>query len=114
MKIFTLLLAAVLGFGTAPGRVLAYDPATTHAGLTQRAAMASTLHAALARRFGRLLGLFETVVLRGDRLPADDWRFIEARLRALDPAGGYRPEDDGKATALGWMVAGSVIAWTPA
>ena len=38
-----------------------YDPATTHPGLTQRAALASTLHGVLSRRLGRPLGLFEPI-----------------------------------------------------
>src|SRR5581483_7542091 len=45
------LLVAAAGASAGPGRALAYDPATTHAGLTQRAIVASTLHTALARRF---------------------------------------------------------------
>jgi hypothetical protein len=105
------LLAAIPGRA---GRALAYDPATTHAGLTQRAAVASTLHAALAKRLNRPLGLFEPIVLRSELLPAEQGRLLASRLKALDPAGGYRPGDDGVATALAWTVAGSVIAWTPA
>ena len=92
----------------------AYDPATTHAGLTQRAAMASALHAALVKRFGRPLGLFEPVPFAAASLPDDERRFLKVRLDALDPAGGYRPGDDGVATSMAWLVAGSVIAWTPA
>ena len=107
------LLALALASGGA-GRAQAYDPATTHAGLTQRAALASALHVALARRFGRPLGLFEPIAFHADRVPADEARFLNERLGALDPAGGYRPGDDGVATALAWLVAGSVIAWTPA
>jgi len=114
-------LALGLGLGAAQPRALAYDPATTHAGLTQRAAVASTLHAALSRRLGRPLGIFETIALRGNKLSVDEWRFLDARLAALDPSGGYRPDretgagadDTRKATALAWMVAGSVIVWTP-
>ena len=41
----------------------AYDPATTHAGLTERAALASELHRVLARRLARPLGLFEPIAL---------------------------------------------------
>lgn len=92
----------------------AYDPATTHAGLTQRAALASGLHLALARRFGRPLGLFEPISFAPDLLPGDEGRLLAARLAMLDPAGGYRPGDDGVATSVAWLVAGSVIAWTPA
>ena len=111
-RLLPLLLAAAVA--AAPGRVSAYDPATTHAGLTQRAAMASGLHAALVKRFGRPLGLFEPVRFAAASLPDDERRFLKVRLDALDPAGGYRPGDDGVATSMAWLVAGSVIAWTPA
>jgi hypothetical protein len=111
-RLLPLLLAAAVA--AAPGRVSAYDPATTHAGLTQRAAMASALHAALVKRFGRPLGLFEPVPLAAASLPDDERRLLKVRLDALDPAGGYRPGDDGVATSMAWLVAGSVIAWTPA
>ena len=107
-------MATALVIAAAPAGGWAYDPATTHAGLTQRAALASTLHAVLARRFGRPLGLFEPISFASDLLPENEARFLAARLATLDPAGGYRPGDDGVATALGWLVAGSVIAWTPA
>jgi hypothetical protein len=107
-------LALLGAVAAAPGRASAYDPATTHAGLTQRAAMASTLHAALAKRFGRPLGLFEPIGFTMASLTHDEQRFLKARLDTLDPSGGYRPGDDGVATSLAWLVAGSVIAWTPA
>jgi hypothetical protein len=108
------LALATLAVTAIPARARAYDPATTHAGLTQRAALASTLHAALARRLGRPLGLFEPIAFKAELLPTDEARFLDQRLRALDPGAGYRPGNDGVATALGWLVAGSVIAWTPA
>jgi hypothetical protein len=109
-------LVALISMALAvPGRrARAYDPATTHAGLTQRAALASSLHAALVHRLGRPLGLFEPIALHIDRIPVEQGRLLQSRLQALDPAGGYRPGDDGVASALGWLVAGSVIAWTPA
>jgi hypothetical protein len=97
--------------GPRPAR--AYDPATSHAGLTERSVMASGLHKVLARRLARPLGLFEPVVLREADLPALEARLLRARLAALDPAGGYRPADDGAAPAMAWVVAGSVIAETP-
>src|SRR3954447_12235914 len=90
----------------------AYDPATTHAGLTERAAFASVLHKVLSRRLGRPLGLFEPITLRATDLPDGEARALRIRLAALDPAGGYRPTDDGAASALAWVVAGTVIANT--
>jgi hypothetical protein len=112
----TSALAAALGalVGLRADVARAYDPATTHAGLTERAVLASTLHRVLARRLNRPLGLFEPIVLRLDDLPIAEARSFERRLDALDPAAGYRPGPDGAASALAWVVAGSVVAATPA
>jgi hypothetical protein len=107
-------VALALGvLGRAPS-VGAYDPATTHAGLTARAALASGLHKVLSRRLARPLGLFEPVILQKDALSEVERRSLAARLLALDPAGGYAPAADGTAPALAWVVAGAVIAKTPA
>lgn len=92
----------------------AYDPATTHAGLTERAALASQLHRVLARALSRPLGLFEPVALSLDDLPQAQAESLEARLGALDPSAGASPGPDGVAPALAWVIAGSVIASTPA
>jgi len=108
-----LLAAAAVALAAAP-RARAYDPATTHAGLTERAVLASGLHKVLAHRLARPLGLFEPVTLRGSDLTVDVNRELQARLSALDPGGGYRPTDEGSAPALSWIVAGSVIAQIPA
>ncbi len=122
-------VAAGLGvwLGIAGHAARAYDPATTNAGLTERAVVASTLHEVLAHRLGRTLGLFESLSLgpvagatAAPRSDADthapatvERRLLWGRLLALDPAAGYRPLDDGSATALSWVMAGSVIAKTP-
>ena len=92
----------------------AYDPATTHAGLTERAALASQLHRVLARALSRPLGLFEPIALSLDELPQAQAQSLEARLAALDPSAGASPGPDGVAPALAWVIAGSVIATTPA
>lgn len=94
-------------------RARAYDPATTHAGLTERAVLASKLNRVLTVGLGLPLGLFEPIVLDARELPQGEARSLEERLRALDPAQGYRPGDDGSATALAWVVAGAVVAGTP-
>jgi hypothetical protein len=105
--------ASALAFLAAlPAR--AYDPATTHAGLTEQAVLASDLHRILARRMSRPLGLFEPIVLHRSDLDPTEARFLGGRLDALDPAGGYRPGADGGASALAWVVAGAVVAETPA
>jgi hypothetical protein len=98
--------AAVPAFG--------YDPATTHAGLTERAVLASTLHRVLVHRLSRPLGVFEPVPLRLSDLPEAEREALTARLGALDPGTGYAPGPDGSASALAWVVAGSVVAEVPA
>ncbi|MGC9982181.1 MAG: hypothetical protein ABSF35_01005 [Polyangia bacterium] len=90
----------------------AYEPATTHAGLTARAVETSRLHHLLAR-LGRPLGLLEPLRIGFDLFGRDERRALQARLDALDPAGGYRPGPDGVAGAAHWVVAGAVLAKTP-
>jgi hypothetical protein len=107
-----MVVTAALLLVAIPAR--AYDPATTHAGLTEQAVLASELHRVLAHRLSRPLGLFEPIVLNRADLDPTAARILGGRLDALDPAGGYRPGADGAAPALAWVVAGAVIAETPA
>ncbi len=97
---------------TAPP-AFAWDPATTQAGLTQRALAASSFHKVLSRRLGRSLGGFEPLGLHSRLLEPGRRRGLWARLMALDPEGGYRPDADGMAPALAWVTAGAVLAETP-
>ena len=92
---------------------LAWDPATTHAGLTERALAASRFHAVLAHQLGRALGSLEPLRLDTGVLDADTSRDLRDRLDSLDPSGGYRPSGDGIATAEAWVKAGSVLEKTP-
>jgi hypothetical protein len=110
------LLAPVVLAGIAiltPRFALAWDPATTHAGLTAQALAASKFHATLAHDLGRALGSLEPLRLDLSALEPDVGRGLKSRLEALDPAGGYRPSADGIATASAWVRAGSVLAKTP-
>ena len=68
-----------------------YDPATTHAGLTERSVLASELHRVLARALARPLGVFEPVVFSQDAVAPREGQAIAARLVALDPSTGYAP-----------------------
>lgn len=90
-----------------PGQ--AWEAATTHAGLTEQAALASTLHERLRAQFGHEQGLFETLTVP----PADAPELFEV-LRRLNPTHGYVPDARGRLHALGWLVAGSVVADSPA
>lgn len=116
MKMTRMRLAAILGLvASAPAsRARAYDPATTHAGLTERAALASDLHRVLSHALSRPLGLFEPVALSLAELPTAQAQSLEARLAALDPSGGAAAGPDGVAPALSWIIAGAIIATTPA
>ena len=96
-----------------PKLALAWDPATTHAGLTAQALAASKFHATLAHQLGRALGSLEPLRLDMDTLDADSARSLKSRLEALDPAGGYRPSAEGTATASAWVLAGAVLSKTP-
>jgi hypothetical protein len=106
------LLQVVMGLGVA-GRAVAWDAATTHAGLTERALAASKLHAVLAHQLGRAMGAFEPLKLDSRALDADSLRNLKGRLDMLDSAGGYRPNADDVATAIAWAKAGAVLAKTP-
>jgi hypothetical protein len=99
-RFFTLALTLLSGLGSAR----AYEP-TTIAGLTEKAALASSLHKWMLRS-GHPLGLYEPLKLAADRE-------LARRLTMLDPEGGYAP-DGGKNAALGWLTAGAVLEMVPA
>jgi hypothetical protein len=98
---------------TMPGFALAWDPATTHAGLTERALTASKFQVTLAHDLGRALGSFEPLHLDMGALEPNAGRSLKSRFEALDPAGGYRPSAENIATASAWVRAGAVLAKTP-
>ncbi len=101
-KFAALAFAVALG-----GSARAYD-SVTHAGLTERAALASSLHKKLIERLGRPLGLYDR--LRVDLHDAE----LRTRLGHLDPEGGYAPDETGQESALGWLTAGAVLEGIPA
>jgi hypothetical protein len=104
-----LFVVAVVGALAAPAH--GYHGAT-HAGLTERAALASSLHKRLIERLGRALGLYEPLSLDGkENEPAR--RELLRRIAQLDPESGYVP-DRGRMSALGWLVAGAVAEGVPA
>jgi hypothetical protein len=95
------------------GPARAWDPATTQAGLTERALLASSFHKALAQRLGRPLGAFEPLAMHSRLLSPAERQTLWSRLTSLDPSGGYRPDGEGVATAFAWVTAGAVLAETP-
>ena len=87
----------------------AWEADSTHAGLTENAALSAKLHAALASAHGRTLGLYESLTVGKPDAPA-----LYAKLALLAPTGGFVPDGKGRQTALSWLVAGAVIADVPA
>jgi hypothetical protein len=81
--------------------------AATHMGLTERAALASSMHKRLQQRLGRALGLYDPIALDGRN------RELSHRLDQLDREAAAVPER-GKLTALGWLVAGAAVEGVPA
>ncbi|HEY0706616.1 MAG TPA: hypothetical protein VGG33_07460 [Polyangia bacterium] len=106
-------LAIGLSVTTQADPARAWDPAVTNAGLTERALLASSFHKVLAQRLGRPLGALEPLALQSKLLPGELRQGLWARLTALDPAAGYRPDVDGVNTAMAWVTAGAVLAETP-
>ncbi len=110
---FGLAVTAALVMSLQVGPAFAWDPATTQAGLTERALLASSFHKILAERLGRPLGALEPLALHSRLWPGELRQSIWERLARLDPAGGYRPDADGVNTAFNWVAAGAVLAETP-
>ena len=72
-----------------PGPNLAYEGATTLAGLTEQAALKSRLHRRMLERFALSLGLFEPLRLDPALIGEDKARSLLIRLLALDAGQGY-------------------------
>ena len=102
--------AAILCLAFAATSAHAWDAATTHAGLTENAVLASHLGRFLVDTLHRPLGLYEPLTLEGATARV---RSLRSALDRLDAAAGYQPAA-GKLPALEWVVAGSVLEETPA
>ena len=90
MKVTRVAAVAALGLLAHASAARAYDPATTHAGLTERAALASQLHRVLARALSRPLGLFEPVALSLDDLPQAAGAVAGGASGGARPVGGWQ------------------------
>jgi hypothetical protein len=111
-RLVAALLVALGLLAATPAR--AWDAATTHAGLTARAALVSSLHRVLSTQLGAPRGLFEPLRIAPEYLVGTDALALRRRLQRLDPGQGYRPDAGLNATALAWLEAGSVIEQVPA
>ncbi|MSP16393.1 MAG: hypothetical protein EXR73_07270 [Myxococcales bacterium] len=101
------IAVAALASLTQPAR--AWEPETTHAGLTEAAALGSGLALLFEELLGLELGWYETLALPPGVAPE-----IDGALRHLPTTEGYVPDALGRQAALGWLVAGSVIEDLPA
>jgi hypothetical protein len=88
-----------------PRQAATWEPATTHAGLTEQAATAARLHERLRAQLGLPLGLYAPLTVP----PLDAPELFETLAR-LNPTHGYVPDTRGRQSALAWLVAGSVVA----
>ena len=101
-------LAVVLALALVPGSANAWEPATTHAGLAEQAALKSRLHKRLVTLgFGG--GLFEPLTI-----PPADAPSLISTLKLLSPTHGAVPDGRGRQVALGWLAAGAALADVPA
>lgn len=102
------LAAALLVPAALPRPALAWEPATTHAGIAEQAALASRLHKRLVT-LGFSGGLFEPLTI-----PPADAPALIAALKLLSPTHGAVPDARGRQAALGWLAAGAALADVPA
>ncbi len=107
MRRFLALAVAIL-LAAALRPAGAYEAATTHAGLTEQAALHSKLHERLRRQFGYDRGLLQQLIV-----PPADAPGLFRVLRRNNPAHGFVPDGRGRQSALSWLVAGSAVADSP-
>jgi len=110
--IFVTGLLLLTALGGAPAR--GYEAASTHAGMTERAALhGNLLHLYLTSVHGLPLGIFEPVRLDLGRLGYLQREDLRQAFGALDPLKGYRPTAKNINRALAWLAAGSVVEEMP-
>ncbi len=109
MKLPVLVIAGLVSAAALqPTGAHAWEPGTTHAGLTEQSVAASTLHARLTKQLGAELGLFTRLTI-----PPADAPALFSVLRSLNPVHGYVPDGRGRQRAVAWLVLGSAIADFP-
>jgi hypothetical protein len=102
----TVLALALVAALAAPAT--AWEADTTHAGLTEVAALSSRLHARLRALHGRPAGWLELLSMAPDRAPA-----LYKKLGNVEPSSGVVPDRRGRQSALAWLVAGAVVEGIP-
>jgi hypothetical protein len=103
------LAAAMLLTALAALPAGAWEADTTHAGLTEQAALASTVHETLTKRHGQDLGWYQPLAV-----PREGAAALYGRLRVLPPSSGFVPDARGEQSALAWLLAGTVLEDLPA
>lgn len=101
-------IAMSLVLALVPATAAAWEPQTTHAGLTEQAALASRLHKRLVL-LGFSGGLFEPLTI-----PPADAPALMGALKLLSPTHGSVPDARGRQAALAWITAGAALADIPA
>lgn len=101
-------IAMSLVLALVPATAGAWEPQTTHAGLTEQAALASRLHKRLVL-LGFSGGLFEPLTI-----PPADAPALMGALKLLSPTHGSVPDARGRQAALAWITAGAALADIPA
>jgi hypothetical protein len=100
-------LAAALVLALA-APAMAWESDTTHAGLTERAALASKVNARLGAL--RAAGGWLTPLT----VAPEHARDLLGKLAVVEPSSGAVPDRIGRLSALGWLTAGSVVEGLPA
>ncbi len=103
------LVALVLLVPAAP--LWAFDGATTHAGLTEQAALTAGLDAALRSRLGWRRGLLERLALAPARLPRHS--ALVRRIQTVSSGWGWAVDPNLTATSLAYLALGSILESLP-
>jgi hypothetical protein len=101
-------LVVVVALLAAAPPARAWEADTTHAGLTEQAALASGVAARLRAAFGRRAGWLEPLAILPDRATA-----LYKKLAVIEPTSGVVPDRRGRQSALSWLVAGAVLEGVP-
>jgi hypothetical protein len=108
MKRLVLVFIFIVAASAVVPAARAWEAQTTNAGLTEAAALGSSLHARLERDHGLQLGVYAPLTV-----PREGGGALYERLKLLDPTEGYVPDARGRQSALAWLVAGAVLEEVP-